>query len=157
MNLNINSCDISITNTSLQKYFQFKEDVRQGKLGKTSQYWMMYMDSVWNVLHCLRATKMNDFDLHITTSLENMCPLFFSMDHPNYARHLTSYILLLLNLNESHPGAEELLRNKGFSVCRSSVPGARNAVDLTIEQTINRQAKCKGGIVGFSQNQNAAA
>ena len=79
LNLNINSCDISITNTSLQdlseKYFQFKEDVRQGKLGKTSQYWMMYMDSVWNVLHCLRATKMNYFDLHIT-SLENMCPLF---------------------------------------------------------------------------------
>lgn len=30
--------------------------------------------------------------------------------------------------------------------------GTRNAVDLTIERTIYRQAKCKGGIVGFSQN-----
>ena len=74
------------------------------------------------------------------------------MDHPNYARYLTAYFLLLLNLNESHPGAEELLRNKGFSVCRSSVPGARNAVDMTIEQTINRHAKSKGGIIGFSRN-----
>ena len=137
-----------------ENYFQFKQNVRLGKLGKTAQFWMSYMDAVWRVLNCLRATKRNDLDLHITC-LEQMCPLFFSMDHPNYARYLTSYIILLLNLKDSHPGAEELLQDNGFSVCMSSVSGARNAVDLTIEQTINRQAKCKGGIVGFSQNKAA--
>ncbi|GFR95658.1 hypothetical protein ElyMa_000949900 [Elysia marginata] len=129
----------------------FKEDVRQGKLGKTSQFWIFYMDTVWTVLQCLRATKTNDLQLHILC-LEKMCPLFFSMDHPNYARFLTAYILLLLNLDISHPGGNELLQQKGFSVCRSTIPGSRNAVDLTIDQTINRQAKSKGGIVGFSQN-----
>ena len=83
-----------------------------------------------------------------------MCPLFFSMDHQNYARYLTSYsyILILLNLNKSHPNAEEHLRNKGFSACRPAVPGARNAIDLIIEETINRQAKCKGGTISFSHN-----
>jgi len=86
------------------------------------------MDFIWNFVHCLRATKASDFDLHITC-LEKMCPLFFSMDHQNYARYLTSYsyILILLNLNKSHPNAEEHLRNKGFSACRPAVPGARNA------------------------------
>ena len=29
---------------------------------------------------------------------------------------------------------------------------SRNAVDITIEQTINRHAKCQGGIIGFSRN-----
>ncbi|GFR99107.1 hypothetical protein ElyMa_002784700 [Elysia marginata] len=155
LNLNSDACEISDANNSLQelaqRYFMFKEDVRQGKLGKTSQFWIFYMDAVWTVLQCLRATKTNDLQLHILC-LEKMCPLFFSMDHPNYARFLTAYILLLLNLDISHPGGNELLRQKGFSVCRSTVPGSRNAVDLTIQQTIKRQAKSKGEIVGFSQN-----
>ncbi len=37
-------------------------------------------------------------------------------------------------------------------VNRSSVPSSRNAVDITIEQTINRHAKSHGGIIGFSRN-----
>ena len=88
-----------------EEFFKFKEDVRQGKLGKTAQFWIQYCDFVWTILHCLRATKTNDLNLHIIT-LEKMCPLFFSMDHPNYARYLTSYILLLLNLETTHPGAK---------------------------------------------------
>ncbi|KAK3732160.1 hypothetical protein RRG08_026542 [Elysia crispata] len=74
------------------------------------------------------------------------------MDHHNYARYLTVYFISLLNLSDSHPGAESLLRNNGFSVCRSDVPASRTAVDLTIEQTINRHAKTRGGIVGFSRS-----
>ena len=35
---------------------------------------------------------------------------------------------------------------------RSDVTTSRNAVDQTIEQTINRHAKSHGGIVGFSRN-----
>ena len=77
------------------------------------------------------------------------------MDHPNYARYLSAYIVLLLNSDETHPGAKDILKNKGFSVSKSAVPGSRNAVDMTIEQTINRQAKSKGGIIGFSQNKAA--
>ncbi|KAK3775301.1 hypothetical protein RRG08_030970 [Elysia crispata] len=94
---------------------------------------------------------MNDLDLHITC-LQQLCPLLFSMDHHNYARYLTVYFISLLNLSDSHPGAESLLRNNGFSVCRSDVPASRTAVDLMIEQTINRHAKTRGGIVGFSRS-----
>ena len=62
------------------------------------------------------------------------------------------YLISILNLNSTHPGAEELLRQNGFSVSRSDVPSSRNAVDITIEQTINKNAKSHGGIVGFSRN-----
>ena len=137
-----------------EEYFKFKQDVRRGKLGKTAQFWLVYIDIIWNIKHLIRATKTNDLDLHII-SLENMCPLFFSMDQQNYARFLTCYILLLLNLDVSHPGARKLLKEKGFSVCRSTFPASRVAVDQTIEQTVNRESKGKGGIVGFSKNQAA--
>ena len=45
-----------------------------------------------------------------------------------------------------------MLQDNGFSVSRSRVPAGRVAVDMTIEQTINKHAKTKGGIVGFSRS-----
>ena len=35
------------------------------------------------------------------------------------------------------------------------MPASRVAVDMAIEQTINRHAKSKGGIIGFSKNEAA--
>ena len=58
----------------------------------------------------------------------------------------------MLNLPETHPGITELLRENGFSVKRSSIPAARNAVDITIEHTSNRHAKSSGGMIEFSRN-----
>ena len=46
------------------------------------------------------------------------------------------------------------MKNNDFSVNRSDVPSSRNAVDITIEQTINRHAKSHSGIVGFSRNRS---
>ena len=138
----------------LMLYNSFKEKVRKGEMGKTAQFWLDYMDKVWLVLMFLRATKENNLDLHLWC-LQNLCRMFFSYDRPNYARYTTVYMLTLLNLPSSHPGGQELLRLNGFSVNRSEVQSSRNAVDLTIEQTINRHAKSHGGIIGFSRNYSA--
>ena len=109
------------------------------------------MDKVALLLRFARATKLNDLDLHIA-SLWDMCPAFFSYNHHNYARYVPVYLLTLMNLSDTHPGAEDLLRKNGFSVSRSDVPASRNPVDLTIEETINRHAKSHCGIIGFSRN-----
>ena len=101
-----------------------------------------------------RATKENCLTLHLA-SLQRMCRMFFRFDHPNYARYSAFYLLNMLNLEKTHPGAEDLLKNNGFSVNRSNVPSSRNAVDITIEQTINCHAKSHSGIVGFSRNRSA--
>lgn len=45
-----------------------------------------------------------------------------------------------MNLQSKHPGAEEILRNNGFSVSRSQIPSYINYVDITKEQTFNRHA-----------------
>ena len=136
-----------------EEYFKFKQDVRNGKLGKTAKFWIQYADLIWNILHLQRATKANDLDLHIS-SLEKMCPLLFSMDHQNYAHYLTCYILLLLNLDISHPGAKDLLKKRGFSVGRSTFPASRVPIDQMIEHC-NKDAKGNGGVVGISQNHSA--
>ena len=122
-----------------------------GDFGKTPKSWMYYMDRIWLVLRFLRATKLNHLDLHVAC-LYKLCSLFFSYDHPNYARYTTIYYLILLNLDRTHPGLKDLLKRNGFSVNRSGVPTSRNGVDITIQQTIIRHAKSHGGIIGFIRN-----
>ncbi|KAL8593158.1 hypothetical protein ACOMHN_009813 [Nucella lapillus] len=135
-------------------YTTFKERIISGEKGSTPQFWLQYAERVWLILRLLRATKENDFDLHLSC-LQDMCPLLFAMDHHNYARYATVYFLHMLNLSHNHPDAIQHLRQGGFSVARFSVPACRIPVDQTIEQTINCQAKSKGGIVGFSRNSAA--
>ena len=112
-------------------YELFKEKVRSGDFGKTPKFWMDYMDKIWLVLRFLRATKLNNLDLHVAC-LYKLCPLFFSNDHPNYARYTTIYCLILLNLDRTQLGLKDHLKRNDFSVNRSGVPTSKNAVDITV-------------------------
>ena len=47
------------------------------------------------------------------------------------------YFLLLLNLQETHSGAEDLLQKGRISLSISDVPACRNPVDLMTEQSID--------------------
>ena len=132
----------------------FKAEIRKGKLGKTAQFWIAYCDFVWILLTFQKSVKENNLELYIS-SIRKMCNLLFSADHQNYARYLPIYYTQLLNLPESHPGSHLLLADNGFSVARSFIPSSRNALDITIEQTINRSAKTRGGLIGKSRNISA--
>jgi hypothetical protein len=136
------------------QFQNFKQQVRNGQLEKTAQLWMNYCDSVWILLRFVEAVKENDLELYVN-SMYAMSSLMFSSDHLNYARYLPMYYMQLKNLVEANEDAKELLGKYGISVSRSKVPACRNAIDVTIEQTINRSAKTTGGIVGFSRNVNA--
>lgn len=94
-------------------------NVRESKYGQTAQFWLSYMDLVWLISILLKATKTDDLDLHIA-ALNNLYPLLFAFDHDNYARYLSVSLMTLMNLNTSHPGSEDLLRQNRFSVCRST-------------------------------------
>ena len=106
------------------------------------------MERHWLLLQLSLATKTNNLDLHIS-SLQSMCPLLFSVNHQQYAKYLSVYIMHLLNLPKE---AKVLLENNGFSVLRSRTTAGRTPVDLTIEQTVNKHAKSNGGIIGFSRS-----
>ena len=94
------------------------------------------------------ATKTYNFDMHVSY-LQNLCPHVFCMNNHNYAKYLSLYYVMLLNLPDE---SKSLIVNKGFSVSRSDVPDGRCSINMTIEQTINKDAKTRGGIIGFSRS-----
>ena len=91
-----------------------------------------------------------------------MADLFFSFDGQNYARYLTFFSVFLTNIEETHPGATDLLKMGANSVARSFVPGSQCPVDKTIEETFMRHAKSRtgpgsrgAGVSGLLQNYEA--
>ena len=128
----------------LEEYMKFREDIRNGHFGKTAALWMSYIDHVWLTLSLLQAVKTNNFTVY-AQCISIMPELFFSFGGQNYARYLTYFSLFIANIEESHPGALDLLRRGAISVARSFVPGSRCAVDKTIEETFMKHSKSKGG------------
>ena len=57
----------------------------------------------------------------------------------------------MLNVDKTYSGAEKFIKHE-LIVKTSHSNFSRNAVDITIEQTVNRHAKCKVGIIDFSKN-----
>ena len=90
-----------------------------------------------------------------------MSDIFVSFDGQSYARYLTFFSIFLANLEETHPGAVELLKRGAMSVARSFIPGNRCAVDKTMEETFMRHAKSRNGsgsgsgITGIAGNYDA--
>ena len=102
-------------------YSTFKDSIRKGSFGKTAQFLIGYMDLIWLILTFIRATKENNYNLHLAT-LYKLCPMFFAYNHQNYSRYIPAYLVIMINLPDTHPGADDLISKKGFSVSRSGMP-----------------------------------
>ena len=62
----------------------------------------------------------------------------------------------LINMEHSHPGIRPIFEGGTLSIRRTSKSFSRSAVDLTLEQTVNRDAASRQtGIVAFTQCVNA--
>ena len=123
--------------------------------GPLKTFWMSYLDMVRILMDFIRATREGNWSLHLHC-IKEMMPWFFAYDHINYARYLPVYLLYMLTLPETHPEAHRMLENGDFGFQRTSEHGfAQVLVDQTIEQTLNRSTKTKGGIVGFSLRKGA--
>ena len=133
-------------------YNQFCEDKSDGNM---KIFWNSYLEMVDILLDTIRATREGDWRLHLQ-SIKAMIPWFFAYDHTNYARYLPVYLLHMLALKDTHPEAHKMLSEGEFGVQRTSSHGfSQLPVDQTIEQTLNRNTKTKGGIVGFSLKKGA--
>ena len=142
----------------LDNFLAYREECREGSLGKIAQFWLSYMDHVRMLLALIHAVKHNDFTLY-AYCIHAMAPIFFSFNGYNYSRYLSYYSMLLCNIETSHPGATELLKLGAISVARSFIPGNCSDVDKTMEETFMRHAKSRGGsgtgITGILTNQEA--
>ena len=110
--------------------------------GKTVQFWLSYMNHVEMIMRFLMATKKNVLELY-QACINSMCLLFFTFGGINYARYLSFFSVFLQNIDQTHPGAKELLEKGALSVARFLLPGCRNPVDLTIKQTFMKHVKSR--------------
>ena len=137
----------------LQKYEDFFHSVLAGVLGSTAQFWAIYIFLI-NRLHreLQRCVKTNDVDGYIDV-FPQVLDVFFGLHRPNYARWGT---LFLQKLTGSDTRLRAVLENGAFSVRRTKKNYSRSAVDLSLEQSVNRDAASSmRGIVAFRNNQNA--
>lgn len=117
------------------------------------RFWSDYIETVLLLLRFIRSAREGDWNLHIEC-LQEMLVWFWAYDRINYERYLPVYLLMMHNLEIDHPDAhEQLTSGQLFTVQRSKDnPFGRIPVDQTVESTINRDCKTRGGIVGISCN-----
>ena len=133
-------------NDLLAKYFQFKDEVRSGILGKTAQFWVMnFMDLMEIQFRAHLAVQENDYVLR-HQAWKAYLPHYCSTNKVNYQRYGGFYVATLENIDNLYPGNKELLSRNGFSVQSQNKYLLRTAVDQRGEQTLNPDAKVAGGI-----------
>ena len=141
--------------TDFIKIFDLFKMYSEEDNGPLKKFWRSYLEMVPLLLTFIRATREGNWSLHLEC-IREMLPWYFAYDHLNYARYLPVYLLHMIQLPETHPEAQMMLENGDFGVQRTTEHGfAQLPIDQTIEQTLNRSTKTKGGIVGFSLKKNA--
>ena len=75
----------------IEKYQQLKKKGLKGKLGKTAQYWLIYMEMVFKIHHFKFAINTNNLPLRID-AWEYFLPLCFATNKIHCARYGTFYI-----------------------------------------------------------------
>ena len=107
------------------------------------------------LLKFIRATREANWTLHLEC-VKEMLPWVFAYDRVNYCRYLCVYFLDMTVLSSTHPEAHKLLQDGEFAVQRSTEASfSQVAVDQAVEQTVNRDMKTAGEIIGFSLNPGA--
>ena len=127
---------------------------RQFLKSPVSLLWLSYVDMVFLLLNFVRSSRTGDWLLHLSC-MRQMLPWFFAYDRINYSRYLSLYWSEMKALPTSHPTVHEKFIEGEFCVQRSEMQFSQVPVDLTIEQTINRDSKTSGGIIGFSRKPGA--
>ena len=131
----------------------FFHRVIKGEFGNTASYWAIYVYFINRLYRELqRAVKTNDVELYISV-LHNVIETFFALNRPNYARWGSLFLHKLKTLDTR---ALEILKAGAFSIRRTQLPYSRSPIDLTLEQTINKDAASSAkGITSFSTSENA--
>ena len=123
--------------------------------GPMSVFWTSYLDMVDLLRRFIRASRQAEWHLHLQCVRE-LLPWLFAYDRTNYCRYLSAYWCEMVILPSTHPDAYSQMERGEFAVQRSrQSPFAQVPVDQALEQTINRDTKVNGGIIGFSLHPGA--
>ena len=108
---------------------------------------------VQTLLDYQRLLRTGDWNLNLRAT-EKLLLWFHAYDHFNYARHFTYYLCTQQNLGDTHPGIAQAYLCQHFSGKRTVGWFNRLPSDQVTEQTINKEQKGKGGIIGSSTSED---
>lgn len=133
-------------------YEEFENWINEGNLGPLAIFWQSFIEMVQTLLDYIKSMRTGNWSLHLQ-SMEQMLQWFHAYDHVNYARHFTYCWSSQQKLAEKHPSIHEEFLKGNF--CCKRVPGKFNMLppDQVIEQTVNKEQKGPGGIIGFSTSE----
>ena len=135
----------------LERYDEYCGCTWQGEHGKTAMFWMTYIDLVKIYLLLDRACRTNDVYLYIY-ALGQMLSVFFTTHRPQLCQMDDTLPSEPYKYEHSHPGIRPIFEGGALSIRCTSKSFSRSAVDLTLEQTVNRDAASRQtGIAAFTQ------
>ena len=138
-----------------ENYMKYKKETEEGMHGKTTQYWIGYVNLMNLYQLLVRSAREGDLPLY-TFCLSQISDLFFTFNQPNYARWTVRYHDNLLKLKESHPEVYKSFSKGFFGIKQTNKKFSRLPVDLTLEQTINTDAATqKVGITNLTNSISA--
>ena len=124
------------------------------KESATFAFWDEFIEMVEILLRFIRADREGLWNLHLD-ALSEMLPYFFAYDRINYSRWASVYLADMKSLARTAKEVYDEFLAGNHPVKRAS--GSFNQVwtDLALEQSVNKDSKVKGGIIGFTQNKDA--
>ena len=116
-----------------------------------SAYWLSFLELVQILFDFVKSIRQGNWDLHLNAA-ERMIPWFHAYDRTDYSRHFTYYWASQKVLHETHPLMYDAFKSSAFSTRRTAGKFNMLPPDQVIEQTINKEQKGSGGLIGCSTN-----
>ena len=121
----------------------------------TFTYWDSFIEAGELLLRLIKAERDVDFNLHFSAAAETI-PYFILAGRNKYAKYTPIYVAEVKHLQQKQPEMYKHLENGGFVVRRSGKIKFNSVLtDQSLEQTINQEAKGRGGVVGFTLRKSA--
>eukprot|EP00794_Sanderia_malayensis_P013273 gene13273-14641_t len=139
----------------IKQYNEVIEKCLTGDLGKTPQYWMIYMKMIDRIQTLHYSVNTNSYDLRRLIWRQSL-PFCFATNRVHYSRYGTYYVQSLDYLDSTHPGAKEEVAELRLSVRRNTL-GIGQAVDMAGEQSYMKNAKTSGKITQFASKETTVA
>ena len=146
-NENFETC-METFETTFDYFSEFEREIYD-KFGPMAIFWQSFIEMVQILLDFIKSIIIGDWSLHLN-STARMLPWFHAYDRTNYARHFSYYWATQCQLNEKHPAIYQAFAQGDF--CTKRTIGNFNLLppNQVIEQTINKEQKGPGGIIGIS-------
>lgn len=122
----------------------------------TFEFWDEFIEMIEILLRFIRAERDGIWTLHID-ALSEMLPYFFAYDRVNYARWATVYFADMKSLCHTAKEVNDEFMNGNHPVKRAVGKFNQVWTDLALEQSVNKDSKVKGGIIGYTQQESAVS